>query len=395
MFRKIGHEIKQGKTLLQFGFLKGTGQAFGMIAPLIIAKFLASEALFGSYCLAKMIVFFFATLLISSAQIPFVVFANQERSKTGKINKSFSVQCMFLSISLAVFVFISLVFSRQIKSFAEVSSMDMVFMSLGFIGVALKSFFCNVFMALGQRIRNSLAELVFGVLTLILVLVLSLTGHINLRTAFLVYFISAVVVFVVFIRSLDFNLLLPFDFDFSHFKGMFDFTKWVLLGATAVYLINWVDNVILKAFKASLEDIGEYNLGYQIYKGVVMLTFMISTYFLPFVSEHIEDKVRMKDYLGRKRPRILLLGCAVIGLLYLVSPYLFKLVYVDKFQESVSVLRILLLGSVLVLYCTFYAPILNTLKMQGAAIATVLAYLCKAVIYELYFRARVRRQMGL
>jgi len=319
---------------------------------------------------------------------------------------------------MVLFMFISLVFNRQIKSFAEVSSMDMVFMSLGFIGIALKSFFCNVFMALGQRIRNSQVELVFGALTFILVLVLSLTGHINLRTAFLVYFISAVVVLVVFIRSLDFNLLFPFDFDFSHFKGMFNFTKWIFLGATAVFFINWVDNIILVAFKASKADIGEYNLGYQIFKGVLMLTFMVSTYFLPFVSEHIEDKVRMKDYLNRKRPRILLLGCTLIGLLYFVSPYLFELVYVDRFQESVGVLRTLLLGSVLVLYCTFYGPILNTLKkykftqtvnviqilvkvvlsvlliprlhLQGAAIATVLAYLCKAVMYELYFRLKIR-----
>jgi len=91
MLRKIGHEIKQGKTLFQFGFLKGTGQALGMIAPLVIAKFFASEALFGRFFLARMIVFFFATLLITSAQIPFVIFANQERSKTGKIYKSFSV----------------------------------------------------------------------------------------------------------------------------------------------------------------------------------------------------------------------------------------------------------------------------------------------------------------
>ena len=418
MLRRIGQDLKQGKTLLQFGFLKGLGQALGMVVPLVIAKFFTEE-LFGSYSLAKMVIFFFSTLLIASSQTPFIVYANQERTQTGKINKSFSVQLAFFVFSIAVFMAVISVFGKQIRSLAEVSSVDLLFMALGYAGIALKSFFCNLFMALGQRIKNSLAEFVFGGLTLVLVLGLSVIGVINLRTVFLVYFVSATAVFAIFIKAIDFSQLLPFSFAFAHFKKMFDFAKWVMFGATVVYFINWVDNIVLKIFGASLADIGEYNLGYQVFKGVIMLTFIVNTYFLPFVSQHITDAAKMRNYLFNKRPKIFFLGFVVIGLLFLLSPYIFKLIYGDTFQDSVTVLRILLIASVLVLYGIFYSPILNVLKrykftqtslitqlllklvlnvvliprmgMEGAAVATVIAYLWRVATFEVYFRVKVKK----
>ena len=421
MFHKIKQELKKGKSLLQFGFLKAIGQALVMIAPLVIAKFFTEE-LFGSYSLAKMVVFFFTSLLIASAQAPFIVFANQERAKSGKINKSFTAQCIFLLVSVFGFLFITMVFNRAIIAFAQISSADLVFMLLAFIGLAVKAFLSNLFMALGERIKNAITELVFGGSALVLVLVLCLTGNINLRTVFLVYFVSSVLVVILFIKTIDFGLLLPFDFDWVHFKEMFNFAKWLIFGATAIYFINWGHNLVLRPF-VSMGDIGEYNLGYQIFKGIVTLTFIINSYFLPFISEHIKDGAKMRDYLFSKRPKIFLPGVVAIVLLFVIAPYIFKLFYGDAYQNSITVLRILLLGAVLILYNTFYIPILNALKkyklsqttnvvhaiinvilsilliprfgLCGAAVATVAAYFCKTVFFELYFRIRLRKLLGL
>ncbi len=422
MLKKIKQELKAGRVLLQFGFLRALGQGLGMIAPLVIAKFF-TEGLFGSYCLAKMIIFFFASLLVASSQTPFIVYANQERAQTGRISKSFSVQFGFLAFSIIVFVLFSLAFSRRIQIFAEVSSADVLFMSMGFVGIAAKSFLCNLFMALGQRMKNALVELVFGLLTLGIVLVLILTGNINIKTVFLTYLLSAAVVLLIFIRSVDFKQLLPFEFEREHFRDMFNFTKWVMFGATAVYFINWVDNIVLRAFKVSVADIGEYGLAYQIFKGVVMLTYILNGYFLPFISEHINNSDKMRAYLYSKRPKIFLLGLAAIIVLFVAVPYAFGFVYKDAYQGSVGVLSILLFGNVIILYNTFYIPILNALKkykfaqatnvahiiikvvlsvllippfgLKGAAIATVASYFFKAVIIEVYFRMRLKKSLGL
>lgn len=421
MLRKIKQELEQGKTLLQFGFLQAIGQTFGMIAPLVVAKFFSPE-LFGSYSLAKMVVFFFVTLLIASSQTPFIVFANQEKAQSGRINKAFSVQCMFLILSLCIFGVITLLFSKYIMAFAKINRVDLFFVLLAFVGLALKTFLCNLFMAMGQRIRNSLAELVFGSLSLVLVFVFYFLDWINLPSVLMIYFISSVIVIGVFVKAVNFKMLLPFSLEKKCFCEMLNFTKWVFLGATATYFINWGDNLVLRFF-VSMGDIGEYNLGYQVFKGVASLTFIINSYFLPFVSRHIEDSGKMRNYLFNKRPKVFAMYLVAIGLIFFAAPWIFKLVYGEVYQGSITVLRILLVGSVLILYTVFYDTVLHALKrykltqtviiiqvllnlvldlllvpvmgLLGAAVATVFAYFCRAVITDVYFRVKLRKSLKL
>jgi len=346
MLKKIKKELKKGRTLLQFGFLKAAGKALGMLAPLVIAKFFASAELFGNYSLAKMIVFFFAMLLIASSQTPFIVFANQERAQTGKINKTFSVQLTFLAFSFGIFLAVTLSLGKYITEFAQITRVDLFFVLLAFVGIAFKAFLCNLFMALGQRIKNSLAELVFGTISVCLVFVFYFTGTINLRTALLIYPISAFILVLIFIMTIDFGKLLPLSIDKRYFREMFNFTKWVMLGATAVYFVNWGDNLVLKLYN-TMADIGTYNVGYQVFKGVTTLTFVVGRYFLPFISQHIQDKDKIRDYLYNKRPKILLMGFVAIALLFAFAPYLFKVIFGQVYEGSVTVLRILLVASVI------------------------------------------------
>jgi len=422
MFNRLKKGLHNGRGLLQFGFLRGVGQALGMIGPLLVARFF-SEGLFGSFVLAKMIVFFFSTLLITSAQTPFIVYANQERARAGKINKSFSVQCVFLLFSIVVFLLTAVVFGRAIAAFAQISGVELFFVCAGFAGIAVKTFVCNLFMALGERTKNALVELVFGGCTLLFIVLFVLAGSINIKTVFLTYLMAALVVVAVFTGFTDRKLLVPFDFDRKHFRKMFDFTKWVMLGATAVYFINWADNIILRAFGVSLANIGEYGLGYQLFKGIVMLTFILNGYFLPFISEHIHNPVKIRDYLYNKRIKIFLLGLGFIVVLFVAVPYVFGFIYPDSYKSSVDIFGILLFGNVIVLYITFYLPIVNALKkykftqvcnvvhivmkvllsvaliplfgLKGAAAATVISYLLLGIIYEIYFRVKLRSSLGL
>ena len=282
-------------------------------------------------------------------------------------------------------------------------------------------------MAMGQRIKNSLSQLVFGGSTLFLVFVLCWTDLLNVRTVFAVYLVSALVLVLVSVKIIDFSQLLPFRVDRRLFKDMLNFTKWVMLGSTAVYFINWGHNLVLRLFESlgivSMADIGGYNLGYQIFKGVVMLTFIIASYFLPFVSAHVEDRAKMRDYLYRKRPKILILGLVLIGTFFVVVPYAFKLAYHDVYQASITVLRILLIGSAAILFSLFYESILLALKkyqvnqvvyvvqvlvslllalllvpvmgMFGAALASMIAYFFRAAIMEIYFRVRLVKLLKL
>jgi O-antigen/teichoic acid export membrane protein len=414
---KIKGELAEGRTFLHFGFLKVLGQGLGMVAPLVIARFF-SEDMFGKYSLAKLVVFFFVTMLVTTSQTPFVVYASRERAETGKISKAFSIQFTFFIFSIVVFAVLALLFNHRICSFAEVSNVELFFMSAGFVGITLSSFVFNLFLALGQRIKSSLAEFVYGAITLSLILVLCFAGRLNLRTIFGVYFISATIVLVLFVKAVDFSLLLPFCFDFGRFGQMFNFTKWVFAGAIATYFIDWGDNVILKIFNVSIADIGQYSLAYQIFNGVVTLIYILNSYFLPFISENITNSDKIRDYLFKKRPRIFLFGIVLLAAIFAACPLFFKVVYPDSYNDSVIILRILLVGCALVLYNTFYIPLLNALQLYrfsqttsvvhmiikivlnvafvrlwgfyGAAVGTVVSYLCITVVYEGYYQTRMK-----
>jgi O-antigen/teichoic acid export membrane protein len=419
ILHKIRGEIAEGKTLIQFGFVGALGQGFGMITPLVIARFFTPELL-GSYYLTKMVLFFFASLLLSYMQTPFVVFASQERGKTGKINKSFSVQCTFYAFSAAAFLLVIVFGGKAIAEFAKISLKDLFFVAMAFVGIALKTVLCNLFLSLGQRMRNALAELVFGSVSIICVVAFCLAGRVNIQNVFLVYFIAGLLVAVVFGWRLDYRVLGPLTFDKRQFRDTLAFTKWIIIGATAAYFIGWGDSIVLR-FLTSMGDVGTYNLGYDIFKGTTMLIFIIYVYFLPFVSQHIDDNVKIREYLLVKRPKIFLLGLAGIAACFILAPYVFRIAYRGVYQDSVTIVRILLIGSVLALYNIFYEVVFDALKkyrvtqtavvlqvllnlildvilvplmgITGAAIAAVVGYAVRVVIYEMYFRTNIQSRL--
>lgn len=416
MLAKIRKELAEGRTLFQFSFFK----ILGLITPLVIARFF-SEDLFGTYTLAKLVVFCFAAMLITPPQTPLVVFASKERAQTGKINKSFSIQCVFFVFAVFIYSGIALLFNRRICTFIEITSVDLIYISAGFAGVALSSLLVNLFLALGQRIKSSLAEFTFGAVNLVLVVALCLADKLNIRTVFGAYFVSSFAVIALFAWTIDLSVLLPLRLEFGRFREMFNFTKWVFIGATALSFIDWGDNIILKIFNVPMADIGQYGLSYQIFNGCVAIIYILNSYFLPFISENLADGAKMRDYLFRKRPRLFFMGLVFLAAGFLLCPFFFKIVYPGSYQDSVLILRILLIACVFVLYNTFYIPLLNALQLYkfsqtaavvvmlfkvctnillvikyglyGAAVGTVISYLFMTLIYEFYYRLKMKKML--
>jgi len=172
-----------------------------------------------------------------------------------------------------------------------------------------------------------------------------------------------------------------------------------------------------------LDAIGEYGLAYQIFNGLVGLIYILNSYFLPFVSENIEDASKIRDYLYNKRPKIFLFGLVLLVAAFFACPCVFQLIYKQAYPESIAILRILLVGCVLVLYNVFYIPLMNALKLYkftqttnvaqmalklllsavlvplyglyGAAAGTVASYFFAVVVFESYYRIRMRRLLGM
>jgi O-antigen/teichoic acid export membrane protein len=418
MLNRIKKQLIEGKTLLLFGFLKGLVQ----VVPLIIAYFF-SEDMFGTYSLAKTVVFFFITLLITTTQTAFVVYASRERAETGKINRSFSIQAVFFIFGIVLYAVLAVILNGPIRRFAVVSVPDLICVSLGFVGIALNYFLSYLFLALGQRVKNSLSELAYGVIMLAIIVGLAATGTLSIQTVFLTYFVSSIITLLIFVGTILWGNLLPFDFSTTYLRKMGNFTIWFLFGATATYFIDWGDNFILKFFHVSMANIGQYNLAYQIFNGLITLIYILNSYFLPFISENLQDSSKMRDYLYSKRPRIFLFGIVILAAVFFVCPYAFQIIYKGSYHSSVIILRILLIGCALTLYNTFYIPLLNALQLYkfsqttnvvtmvikvflnavlifkyglyGAAAGTVITYLCTTIIYESYYRIKMKKLIGI
>jgi O-antigen/teichoic acid export membrane protein len=199
---------------------------------------------------------------------------------------------------------------------------------------------------------------------------------------------------------------------------MLNFTLWMIAGAVSMYIINWAGTFVLR-YSVTIEEVGIYNLAYKFFKGFMVLIYIIPSYFLPHISENIGNAEKIKAYLFHKRPRILLLGLVCFALAWVLIPYVLNLLYSDKFNDAVPVIRILIIGCLLFLYTAMYGPLFGALKiykfqqiasitqviitiilnflliprfgLKGAAIATVLSYFYLAIAIEGYYRWKLKK----
>ncbi len=415
ILNKITENLKQGKTLIIFTSL----QALVMAVPLIVAKFLTKD-MWDRYSICESVILFFSALFFLSARNPVIVYANEERSKTGTIHKTFSIQCIFLITSIILFLAIILIFRNFIAKTAEIKMIELFYVALAFFAFILKDFAGNLFMALNQRIRNSLVEVSFGIFTLSFMLVFFLLKRIELKSVFLSYFFASLIVLIGVLSVIDFKVLLPFVFDKKHFSKMLVFTFWGMAGAISSYLIS-VAGVLLLRYFGNIGESGTYNFANKFSKGFTVLIYIASGYFLPHLSENIDNPQKIKAYLFHKRPLILLLGGLCFTLAWVIIPYAIDVVYPGKFIGAGHIVKILILGSFAFLYTAMYFPLFVALKrykfiqiiiltqlilyfvfslimiphfkLSGAAIATVISYFYLALIFEFYYRITIKKMI--
>lgn len=411
MIAKFKTELNRSKTFISFVSFKFVGEGLVFILPLILANFL-SPAGFGSFSLSMMIAFFCSTILLTSSQTPFIVLAGEEFKRDRSIKKSFTNQIIFFAISIFLFLLLTTLFNKFLLEFAQITDKQLFFLGIAYLGICIKVTVANTFLALNKRTENSIYEFLTGLISIFLLFAVYAWYAIDFESVFAIYFISPIFSTLLMLKKIDFSRILPLTFDVGIFKETFHWTKWQIMGLTAVYFINWGDNLVLRYF-VSMEEIGVYNLGYQIFKGMIGVTFILNSYFLPYITQNIDDTGKIKDYLYVKRPKIMLVGTLGIIFIYIATPPIFDLVYGGAYKESVTVLRILLIGCIISLYQVFYIPLINSLKkykfahvtniihvvlnilldiilvqkigIYGVAVGTVLAYGSSLVIYEIYF----------
>jgi len=408
----IFDKFKSGKTLINYAFLKISSQGFLFLLSLILAKVLSPDR-FGAYSLSLMIIYFFSALFMRSSQDPSIVMGTDELKQHSKINKIFTIRIIMLIQAIILFYLITRVFLQPISHFSSLDETGVFFLFFAYTGLCIRNFFEGTFLALNHRMAEAAYDAITNIISFIWLFVIYYFFIINIENIFIMFFISPIIAGLILIREIDLKKVLPFKFDPVIFRQMFNYTKWTILGSVGLHFVNWVDTFVLRIF-VSLDQIGIYYLGYQIFKGILILISIARVYYLPFISQHIKDEKKMRNYLTNKRWIMMAVGFIGLCLIYIALPYLFNILYSDAYQGSVTVARILLVGAVFSLYQTFYSPIFDSMRRYeftqlasilmvainlvldyilvflygflGAAVATAITYAILSLIYEMYFR---------
>ncbi len=408
----LSKNLKQSKNFFSFSLLRALGEGLFYILPLLLAKFLTQED-FASFSLIQMVVMILITVLLTSAQTPIVVYANKELAKSGSVNRTFTIQLLFLFISVVTGVGALLVFKSYFLSFTHIE--DILFSSVFFfyISLNLKIFFENLFLSLNRRNMNALYAILVGVLSVLLLLIYNYYNQLDLGAVFQIYFISSVAVSLISTLLLLKEKLFPLEFDGKILKEVFKWSSWQIFGLLSVQLINWGDNIVLRYF-VDLEQIAVYNLAYQVFKGLVGATFIISTYFLPYLTQNVDNIQKLKSYLYVKRVKIIILAVLLILFTIAITPLVLPKIYGPDYQGAVPILMVLLIALMFHTYSVFYVPLFNVtnrytflqifnvlqvilnlgldviliskLGIIGGAYATLFSYSVRALANEVYFR---------
>lgn len=419
MFNWVFNQLKEGKTLLTYGSLRVASLGVVFFVPIILATQFSPET-FGMYSLGMMIVYFFYSIFIISSGKPSVIYGTEEIKENQKFSYIFTSRIILSALAITIFLVFIQLFKMQLIGFTNLTGVQVYLLMLVFIGKTMESFGCVFFITLNKRIIESIFLLLNAILSISYLFVLYLFFETTIEKVFLMYLVAPIVSLVIFIPKIEFKKILPLAYDHKTLIKLADYTKWMMLGGAAIYLLNWCDNIILRIF-VPMEEIGVYNLGYQFFKGTTMAILIISNYFLPFVSHNINSKEKISNYLVRKRIKLIALGLFLIGCLFFILPYVVQILYTEQYWASVLVFRILLIGSICSLCSAFYDPIFHSLKRYkfiqaatmvcvcvnllldyiligrigflGAAIATSISYFLLATIKVAYFRIYCAKQV--
>ncbi len=413
MIKNIIIKISQNKNILSFFSLKIIAEGISFLIPLIIAKF-TSPDIFGSFSLFKMILFFGTSIFIGPLLTPLSIESNKECVERGKSNHSFTSSLVFLLFSVSFFLLVFSFLGDALISFTGLSYDEYknIFL-LAFLGLGSRDFVAALFMGHNNKKAHINTYLIYSISLLLLIFSLHIFKIFTLKNIFISFALSGLISFFASLPSIDYKKILPLSFSMKQFHIIANFSMWNILGYTSSYLLNWGDNIVLRQH-VSLSDIGVYNFAYQIFKGFIMITLTINSYYAPYIAKNIKNKEIIINYLANKRKKIMHIISILVPLSLILIFILIGLFFDESYNFGIIIFLILSPSIIISAYLAFYFPIFNSSKKYkipqillisqvftnlllniilvpnygiiGASVATLLSYLLYLLLYVISYR---------
>lgn len=137
-----------------------------------------------------------------------------------------------------------------------------------------------------------------------------------------------------------------------------------LFGATQVFLVGYVDIVVLAAI-ASPVVVGEYGLAARIYQLLTVIAFVPATIALPIVNAYrvASKRAETRAYIDRTVPHLMTAGFIFAGFVSTLGGFAVPLIFGAEFAPAVGPLSILMVALAVVIGRAGVSPILSSYLM--------------------------------
>lgn len=342
--------------LAEYIFMRVFVMIVGFMLNILLVKKVTTTN-YGVYSLAITVLGFLVTFGFDWNSSSLMFFGVEEKIKYGSLNRTFWARNIILIptyIIVGVFFFL---FSFDINKYLTVPVAEYIFiwMTLKIFSNYLNSYFLSI-----EKRKFSIYIALTSKISMLLLLLLC--KKLSLNQIF-IYFIIAEGTSLIWIIKINKKDIGKFIFDKIIFKEVLFFGFWQLFGYSGLYFINFGDNLIIKYF-LSVEDVGIYNIAYQLFMAMAGLSYLFANYFAPQMIKAIQKKNIEKLENIYKRDKIFLV--ILVSLPHILVILLAKKIIVEfygiNYVNAVFPLIILTFGSIIEYFSIFNMLIYNSFK---------------------------------
>lgn len=210
------------------------------------------------------------------------------------------------------------------------------------LGMNLVSLWGAVFQAEGKFFRFSLLRAIVNVIVLVFVGATIALASLTLPRVYTAYGLAVGVMVALSLTAL-YRRCRPLKADGALVRRLVRFSRW-LMAANVTYVISQRLDVVVVAAFTSQATVGQYGAALRIAVVASLLTGSIAPLMLPKATRLEQTKESLRQFLRHvaKFTSVLL---AVIALIWLSLPLWVPVVFGERYEDSVSIARILLFGS--------------------------------------------------
>lgn len=351
--------VNRLKSMARFGVFTGISllvQVLGMLTNIVIAgKVSVSD--FGTYTLILTVVGLISTFAFSWSSSTVSFYGSREIVKNGNMRKTIQSRNIILLVSFIITGIVFFLLSSQVDKYIGYECSILVFIWV-FVK-AINEYVTYYFIAREKKIISSTVSLIGRTANIILLITLDY----NLLQLIWIS-IACELLTLVTIRFIDKEDIRNTQFDYNYFKELLNFSAWQFSGTLSIYIINSAAILIINHYLGE-KDVGLFNAAFKLFSGIFILANIITSYYVATISRHFhnEDRIAIKKFYYNIR--ISLFIAVLIGhiLLFLLSNYIFDILYSNKYDMSSTIFNILLLASLCRYWTVFQMIYFNINKM--------------------------------